>query len=282
MTTPPKTDFDVLIVGAGISSASAPRITSRPSGRARLSPYWRGGIRSAEPGACTSTRAFAPTSDMPTFGYGFKPWTHRKAIADGHIILDYPQQTIDEFALGEHIRFGHKVHNANFDTAHGRWTLTSTHPTTGQTTTFTSRFLFLGTGYYDYDNPFIPEFAGREDFDGQVVHPQHWPVDLDYTGKRVVVIGSGATAVTLIPSMADRNGPHHDASALTQLRLLDSGVRSDRQCAQPDAGPQAGVQDHPQKNVALGRGLFKACERWPKLMRKLLIGYVRHAAAQAL
>lgn len=274
MTTPPKTDFDVLIVGAGISGIGAAYHlkTFRPGttfalleGRDSIGGTWSlhqyPGIRS--------------DSDMPTFGYGFKPWTHRKAIADGHIILDYLQQTIDEFALGEHIRFGHKVHNANFDTAHGRWTLTSTHPTTGQTTTFTSRFLFLGTGYYDYDNPFIPEFAGREDFDGQVVHPQHWPVDLDYTGKRVVVIGSGATAVTLIPSMADKT------AHITMLQRSPSYVFSI-----PASDPIANVLNRMlghkraskiirKKNVALGRGLFKACERWPKLMRKLLIGYVR-------
>ncbi|QRY52858.1 flavin-containing monooxygenase [Mycolicibacterium septicum] len=274
MTTPHKTDFDVLIVGAGISGIGAAYHlkTFRPGttfavleGRDSIGGTWSlhqyPGIRS--------------DSDMPTFGYGFKPWTHRKAIADGHIILDYLQQTIDEFGLGEHIQFGRKVQNANFDTAQGRWTLTTTHPTTDQTTTFTSRFLFLGTGYYDYDNPFIPEFAGREDFDGQVVHPQHWPVDLDYTGKRVVVIGSGATAVTLIPSMADKT------AHITMLQRSPSYVFSI-----PASDPIANVLNRMlghkrasriirRKNVALGRGLFKACERWPKLMRKLLIGYVR-------
>ncbi|MGV0737433.1 NAD(P)/FAD-dependent oxidoreductase [Mycobacterium syngnathidarum] len=274
MTTTKTTDFDVLIVGAGISGIGAAYHlkTFRPGttfavleGRDSIGGTWSlhqyPGIRS--------------DSDMPTFGYGFKPWTHRKAIADGHIILDYLQQTIDEFGLGEHIRFGHKVQNANFDTAQGRWTLTTTHPTTGQTTTFTSRFLFLGTGYYDYDRPFIPEFAGREDFDGQIVHPQHWPVDLDYTGKRVVVIGSGATAVTLIPSMADKT------AHITMLQRSPSYVFSI-----PASDPIANVLNRTlghkraskvirRKNVALGRGLFKACERWPKLMRKLLISYVR-------
>jgi cation diffusion facilitator CzcD-associated flavoprotein CzcO len=200
---------------------------------------------------------------MPTFGYGFKPWTHRKAIADGHIILDYLQQTVDEFGLGPHIRFGHKVHHADFGTTQGRWTVTTTHSATGDTVTFTSRFLFLGTGYYDYDKPFIPEFAGREDFEGQVVHPQHWPVDMDYTGKRVVVIGSGATAVTLIPSMADKT------AHITMLQRSPSYVFS-IPASDPIANGLNRLLGHNRasriirkKNVALGRGLFKACERWP-------------------
>lgn len=274
MTTPKTTDFDVLVVGAGISGIGAAYHlkTFRPAttfavleGRDSIGGTWNlhqyPGIRS--------------DSDMPTFGYGFKPWTHRKAIADGHIILDYLQQTIDEFDLGQHIRFGYKVQSANFDTTQGRWTLTATNPATSETTTFTSRFLFLGTGYYDYDEPFTPEFAGREDFAGSVVHPQHWPVDLDYTGKRVVVIGSGATAVTLIPSMADKT------AHITMLQRSPSYVFSI-----PASDPIANVLNRAlshkraskvirRKNVALGRGVFKACERWPKLMRKLLIGCVR-------
>lgn len=143
MTTTKTTDFDVLVVGAGISGIGAAYHlkTFRPAttfavleGRDSIGGTWNlhqyPGIRS--------------DSDMPTFGYGFKPWTHRKAIADGHIILDYLQQTLDEFDLGQHIRFGYKVQSANFDTTQGRWTLTATDPATSETTTFTSRFCFWG------------------------------------------------------------------------------------------------------------------------------------------
>ncbi|ORA31493.1 flavin-containing monooxygenase [Mycobacterium aquaticum] len=274
MTTAKTADFDVLIVGAGISGIGAAYHlkTFRPDttfavleGRDSIGGTWSlhryPGIRS--------------DSDMPTFGYSFRPWTHRKAIADGHIILDYLQQTVDEFALGEHIRFGTKVSAANFDTTQGIWTVCTTDPVTGESTTLTSRFLFLGTGYYDYDEPFIPDFACRDDFGGQVVHPQQWPTGLDYTGKRVVVIGSGATAVTLIPAMADKT------AHITMLQRSPSYVFS-IPASDPVANVLNGILGHKRasriirrKNVALGRGLFKACQRWPRLMRTLLIGRVR-------
>ncbi|GAA3168275.1 NAD(P)/FAD-dependent oxidoreductase [Streptomyces ramulosus] len=214
-------------------------------------------------------------SDMPTFGFGFKPWTHRKSIADGHLILDYLQQTVAEYGLAEHIRFGYRVLSAEFSSAQGRWTVTARHSSTGEIAEFTARFLFLGTGMYDHDAGFTPEFAGVEDFGGRVVHPQHWPEDLDYTGKRVVVIGSGATAVTLIPSMAGVAGhvtmlqrspgyifssPAEDVIANTLRKLL--GHRRAHKAVR-------------RKNILLTRGVYKASLRAPKLMRRLLIAHVR-------
>lgn len=265
------TDFDVLIVGAGISGIGAAYHlkTRRPGtsfavleGRDSIGGTWSlfqyPGIRS--------------DSDMPTFGYSFKPWTHRKSIADGHIIMDYLQQTVSENGLAEHIRFGYRVQRADFDSSEGRWTVTA--QSGSDTTTFTARFLFMGTGYYDYEAGYTPEFSGVEDFEGQVIHPQHWPEDLDYSGKRVVVIGSGATAVTLIPSMADKTShitmlqrspsyvfsiPAEDAIANTLNKLL---------------GHDRAYQVVRRKNIALARGMFKACKRAPKLMRRLLIANV--------
>lgn len=267
-------DFDVLIVGAGISGIGAAYHlkTKRPATSFAVleahdsigGTWWLHrypGIRS--------------DSDMPTFGYSFKPWTHRKSIADGHIILDYLQQTVTENGLGEHIRFGYRVRGAEFDSRQGRWTVTAAHAGSGETTTLTARFLFLGTGYYDHEAGFSPEFSGAEDFAGQLIHPQHWPQDLDYTGKRVVVIGSGATAVTLIPSMADKAGhitmlqrspsyvfsiPAEDPLANTLNRLL---------------GHDRAYKIVRRKNIAMSRGMFKACKRAPKLMRRLLIANVR-------
>ncbi|MHA7665521.1 flavin-containing monooxygenase [Mycolicibacterium sp. HS_4_1] len=271
MTRSETRDVDVLIIGAGISGIGAAYHlkANRPGasfliieGRDAIGGTWSlhkyPGIRS--------------DSDMPTFGFGFKPWTHRKSIADGHIIVDYLQQAVDENGLGEHIRFGHRVQNANFESDTGRWTVTTMQG--GETTTFTGRFLFLGTGYYDYENPFIPDFPGKEDFVGQVIHPQLWPEDLDYAGKKVVVIGSGATAVTLIPSMADKAGH------ITMLQRSPSYVLS-VPAADPITNALNKVLGHERafpivrrKNIATARGLYKLCTKYPKTMRKLLIANV--------
>ena len=268
------TDFDVLIVGAGISGigAACHLQMRRPGttfaiveGRDSIGGTWDlfryPGIRS--------------DSDMPSFGYGFKPWTHRKSIADAHIIKDYLQQAVTENRIHDHIRFGYRVQSAEFSSAEGRWTITAHHCHSDETVQFTARFLFLGTGYYDYAAGYTPEFEGVQNFSGHVIHPQHWPQDLDYTGKRVVVIGSGATAVTLIPSMADK------AAHVTMLQRSPSYVFS---IPAEDAvantlkklvGPARAHRITRRKNIMLNRGIYKSCKRAPKLMRKLLIGNVR-------
>jgi cation diffusion facilitator CzcD-associated flavoprotein CzcO len=267
-------DFDVLIVGAGISGIGAAYQlkTRRPGtsfavleGRDSIGGTWNlfqyPGIRS--------------DSDMPTFGFGFKPWTHRKAIADGHIILDYMRQAVTENGLAERIRFGYRVLSAEFSSAEGRWTVTAMHSGSDEEVQFTARFLFLGTGYYDYEVGFTPEFTGVEHFQGQVIHPQHWPEGLDYTGKRVIVIGSGATAVTLIPAMAGT------AAHITMLQRSPSYVFS---IPAEDAiantlnkmlGHDRAYRIVRRKNIMLSRGIYKACMHAPKLMRRLLIANVR-------
>src|ERR1700741_3109976 len=166
---PRTTDFDVLIVGAGISGICAAYHlkTRRPGttlvvleGRDSIGGTWSlfqyPGIRS--------------DSDLPTFGYSFKPWTHRKSIADGHIIMDYLQQTIADNGLAGNIRFGYRVLCAEFSSVEGRWTVTAQKSGSGEEVQFSTRFLFLGTGYYDYEAGFTPEFAGVDDFAGQVIH----------------------------------------------------------------------------------------------------------------
>ncbi|MFG3224711.1 flavin-containing monooxygenase [Kitasatospora sp. NPDC048194] len=214
-------------------------------------------------------------SDMPTFGYGFKPWTHRTSIAGGPLIVDYLRQTVSQYGLARHIRLGHRVVSAEFSSATGRWTVTARHSGSRRRTTFTARFLFLGTGMYDHDAGFTPEFTGIEDYAGTVVHPQHWPADLDYTGKHVVVIGSGATAVTLVPSMARTAGhvtmlqrspgyvlslPAHDALA-NLLRNLIGHRRAHRIVR--------------RKNIMVTRGVYRASRRLPGPVRRLLIADVR-------
>ena len=192
--------FDVLIVGAGLSGVGAAvhLQTDCPDrsyvileGREAIGGTWDifryPGIRS--------------DSDMYTLGYAFKPWTQAKAIADGPSILSYIRETAREHGVEDHIRFGHKVRSASWSSEAALWTVQAERAD-GSTLTVACRFLFLCGGYYSYEGGYAPDFPGAEQFKGRMVHPQAWPQDLDYTGKRVVVIGSGATAVTLVPEMA--------------------------------------------------------------------------------
>jgi cation diffusion facilitator CzcD-associated flavoprotein CzcO len=140
-------------------------------------------------------------SDMYTLGYSFRPWPGAKAIADGPSILDYVRDTARDEGVDEHIRYDSRVVRAEWSTPDARWTLTLQH--SGGTSQVTCGFVFMCSGYYRYDEGFTPAFPGTESFQGEIVHPQHWPEDLDYADKDVVVIGSGATAVTLVPAMAE-------------------------------------------------------------------------------
>jgi len=140
-------------------------------------------------------------SDMQTLGFDFEPWTEQKAIADGPSILHYLKRITDKYDLRKHIQFSSKIISASWSSAEALWTLTVENQL-GEHITQKGRFLFMGTGYYDYEQGHAPVFNGREDFAGELVHPQFWPKDLDFANKKVVVIGSGATAVTLLPAMA--------------------------------------------------------------------------------
>ena len=200
------TETDLLIVGAGISGIGmAVHFREKCAGksyaildrRADLGGTWDlfryPGIRS--------------DSDMHTLGFEFEPWKHEKSIADAPAILDYLNKIVDDRDIRGNIRFGQKVLTAEWDSASARWTLT-TQDDAGRTQRFVGKFLFLGAGYYDYDAPYDAQIPGRESFAGTIVHPQFWPQDIEYAGKRVVVIGSGATAATIVPALAAAGAAH--------------------------------------------------------------------------
>ena len=197
--------LDVVVVGAGISGVSAAwhlqdRCPTKSYAilerRDDLGGTWDlfkyPGIRS--------------DSDMFTLGFRFKPWLSAKSIADGASIKSYIRETAVENGIDRHIRYGHRVLTADWSDADNRWTVTV--ESDGQQREVTCTFLFACTGYYNYDEGFSPAFPGAEDFAGSIVHPQHWPEDLDYEGKRIVVIGSGATAITLIPALVNSGAGH--------------------------------------------------------------------------
>ena len=198
--SPAAVDHDVVIIGAGISGIGAAyhlstlcpdRSFTILEGRSDIGGTWSlfryPGVRS--------------DSDMHTLGYSFKPWTADKSIADGAAIMDYLRETVAEFDIAQHIRFEHLVRRAEWSSETARWTLSVDTPT--GPVTMTCSFLFVCAGYYSYRAGHTPEFVGRDDFTGRIVHPQDWPDDLDVAGRSVAVIGSGATAVTLVPAPAE-------------------------------------------------------------------------------
>ena len=197
--------FDVLIVGAGLSGVGAAVHVRRRcpgksfvvlEGRPSMGGTWDlfryPGIRS--------------DSDMHTLGYSFKPWSDAKAIADGPAILRYVKETAAEHGVERHIRYCHRATRAEWSSENAAWTIDAERTDTGETVRFTANFILMCAGYYSYEQGYTPEFVDQQRFQGTVVHPQQWPEDLDYRGKRVVVIGSGATAMTLVPAMAEDVG----------------------------------------------------------------------------
>jgi monooxygenase len=211
MTNQNLQDVDVLIIGAGLSGIAAgahlkmqcpDKTFTILEQRQDMGGTWDlfkyPGIRS--------------DSDMHTLGYRFKPWLHEKSIADGPAIHAYVHETADEYNLKPLIHFGHRVLGANWSNADAAWTVSARRESDGAEVSFRANFLFMCAGYYNYDQGYRPDFPGEADFKGQIIHPQHWPEDLDYAGKKVVVIGSGATAVTIVPVMAET------ASKVTMLQ----------------------------------------------------------------
>ncbi|MFT3926046.1 MAG: NAD(P)/FAD-dependent oxidoreductase [Myxococcales bacterium] len=268
-------ELDVVVVGAGLSGIGAGyHLQTHCPGkryaifeaRESLGGTWDlfryPGIRS--------------DSDMYTLGYSFRPWTHPKAIADGKSILDYLRDTAATYGIDRKIQYGQRVERASWSSREQRWTVQVRDLASDSVREVRCAFLLMCAGYYDYDQGYLPEFPGKERFQGRIVHPQHWPQDLDYSGKRVVVIGSGATAVTLVPELAKR------AAHVTMLQRSPTYILS-----RPDSDPVANwlrerISSESAyaltrwKNVILTMGFYQWCKRFPEQSKRVLVELVRH------
>ena len=265
---------DVLIVGAGLSGIGAAHHLQKNcpkksyailEGRERLGGTWDlfryPGIRS--------------DSDMYTLGYSFRPWSNPKAIADGPSILQYIEDTAKDGGIDRHIRLQHQVKSARFSSETSRWTVEVLDKKSGRTIELTCGFLMMCAGYYDYDAGYTPAFLGKERFQGKVVHPQQWPEDLDYEGKRVVVIGSGATAVTLVPELAKK------AAHVTMLQrsptYIVTAPEKDRiaNWLREKLPAKSAYSISRWKNVLVSMAFYQYARRFPDQTKKMLVGQAR-------
>ena len=270
--------FDVVIVGAGLSGIDAAYHlqTSCPQktyaileGREAIGGTWDlfryPGVRS--------------DSDLHTLGFPFHPWHSEESIAGGEAIRNYIRETAQKFGIDRHIRLGHQLLRANWSSTAAHWMLEARTGSQGEVTRLTCAFLYMCSGYYDYRSGFRPQFPGIERFKGQFLHPQSWPADVDYAGKRIIVIGSGATAVTLVPALASK------ASHVTMLQRSPSYVVSR---AAKDAKAIWMYKRLPKafaaklikwKNVAYGIVMFHLARTRPNAIKRVLISGVRKALA---
>ncbi|MEA2406931.1 MAG: monooxygenase, partial [Thermoleophilaceae bacterium] len=270
---------DVLIVGAGLSGIGA---ACHLTANCPQKTYAIFEARDAIGGTWDLFRypGIRSDSDMYTLGYSFRPWEDARAIADGPAIRSYVRATARDHGVEQHVRFQHRVLRAEWSSGDALWTVDAERTDTGETLQLTCSFLYGCTGYYRYDQGYLPDFEGIERFEGEIVHPQHWPEALDYAGKRVVVIGSGATAVTLVPAMAA------EAKHVTMLQRSPTYV-----VTLPAEDPIANVLRRwlpakaayamvRWKNVLLTMASFKLSRRRPELMKKIIRrGLLKHLPA---
>jgi cation diffusion facilitator CzcD-associated flavoprotein CzcO len=269
--------FDVIVVGAGISGIGAGFFLQKNSpdksyaileGRENIGGTWDlfryPGIRS--------------DSDMFTLGYSFKPWTEQKAIADGPSILNYLDETATENGIYDKIRYRHHVDHASWSSADARWTVDATVGEDKEKVRYTCNFLFMCSGYYNYESGYTPEWQGMADYQGTIVHPQHWPQNLDYKDKNVVIIGSGATAVTLVPAMLDGENPPEHVTMLQRTptymvsRPSEDGLANFLRKILPSKWAYALVR---KKNVLMQQFIFRRARTKPEGIKNALIKGIR-------
>ncbi|MCV6986585.1 NAD(P)/FAD-dependent oxidoreductase [Mycobacterium shinjukuense] len=270
--------LDVVIVGAGISGVSA---AWHLQARCPTKSYAILEKRAVMGGTWDLFRypGIRSDSDMYTLGFRFRPWTDRQAIADGGPILEYVKSTAAMYGIDKHIRFNHKVVSADWSSGERRWTVHIDRD--GTPSTLSCSFLFLCSGYYNYEQGYLPKFAGSQDYTGPIIHPQHWPEDLDYADKNIVVIGSGATAVTLVPALVNSGAKH-----VTMLQRSPTYIVS-----QPDRDsiaerlnrwlpPKVAYTAVRWKNVLRQAAVYAACQKWPRRMRKMFMGLAQRQLPQ--
>lgn len=267
-------DADVLIVGAGLSGVG---MAAQLSSRCPRRSYVILERRQAIGGTWDLFRypGIRCDSDMSTLGYSFRPWSRDDVIVRGGDVRDYICDTADEYGVTEHIRFGHRVVAVDWSTEQARWTVTAIAEATDEPVTVTARFVVGCSGYYSYDHAHVPELPGLADFEGDVLHPQFWDPDHDWHGQRVVIVGSGATAITMAPAMAD------DAAHVTLLQRSPAYILS-----LPETDPTARVMKRvlPHdlvsgvvrlRNTALQLGIYRVSRRYPAVVRAALLAGVR-------
>ena len=269
--------FDVLIVGAGLSGIGAAWHLQKKCPQKRYA-ILEG--REASGGTWDLFRypGVRSDSDMYTLGYRFRPWTDAKAIADGPAILKYIRDVASDHGIDAKIRYEHRVVAASWSTAEARWTVEVECGPQRERRTLSCNFLWMCSGYYDYTGGYLPDFPGMDRFKGRVVHPQKWTDDIDYAGKRVVVIGSGATAVTLVPAMADTGAAHvtmlQRSPTYMAMRPSEDPFATKMRRRLPLELAYAVTR---WRNVLYGMYVYQMCKRQPEKVKRLLLGGVRKA-----